>query len=298
MTAEHLLLIGIDVLRVDRAFHTGLAPTLDLLAATGAFHRSRVEVPTISGPGWTTILTGASHAEHGVVDNHFRNHRIKPDSDILSRAWQEDPTTRTTALVGWGTLGDPAGPAPVISTRRDQIDAGLHDIVCRDGEMHGYRLVDQEIARRAELMIADSGPDVSFVYLAQTDDAGHLWGVFSDEYDEAIRMTDQRVGNIVRAVEQRVEDLDERWLVAVTTDHGHVDAGGHGGGTEKEMQTFLCVAAFGGDPVAGIPTELAPNAFAEWLLALRRRSSPFIRTAGPVRDSSIGLPDETVFTER
>src|SRR5699024_5200510 len=36
------------------------------------------------------------------------------------------------------------------------------------------------------------------------------------------------------------------WLVIVTTDHGHLDEGGHGGGSWQERQSFVVAAMVGG----------------------------------------------------
>lgn len=278
MTQRHLILIGIDGLRVDRAFGSGLAPHLDDLAARGSLRHSTMPVPTISGPGWSTILTGLSHAEHGVVDNSFHEHRIAPGSDFLSRIAASDPTAFTFAAVGWPTLADPAGPGPVISTREDDIRASRHHVVCLNGELYSYAVIDEEICRRAVVGINLAGPSASFTYLGQPDEAGHYWGVQSSAYDRAVRDTDRRVGRIVRAVESRVAAHDEEWIVAVTTDHGHVDEGGHGAGSAHERQTFLLAAAFGG-PVIDLPSELRPEQFADVLIGLRGAG------AAPVTDA-------------
>lgn len=267
MTA-HLLLIGIDGLRIDRAFGTGLSPALDALAERGSFHRAWMEVPTISGPGWTTILTGTTHSEHGVFDNTFRDHRIADRSDLLSRIAAQDPHALTFAAAGWSALTDPAGPGPVIATRREDIDAGRHRVVALDGETYSYRTIDEEICRRVEVGITLAGPAATFVYFGQPDDAGHYWGVHTSAYDTAIRMTDARVARLVNTVERRMDLTGEEWIIAVTTDHGHIDAGGHGGDSDDERQTFLLVAAMQGTRPP-IPENLAPHAFADYLISLR-----------------------------
>lgn len=265
MTKRNLLLIGIDGLRIDRAFGSGLAPCLDDLAAQGSLRQSTMPVPTISGPGWSTILTGLTHAEHGVVDNSFREHRIAPGSDFLSRIAASDPDAFTFAAVGWPPLADPAGPGPVISTREDDIRASRHHVVCLNGEIYSYAVIDEEICRRAVVGIELAGPSASFIYLGQPDEAGHYWGVQSSAYDRAVRETDRRVARIVTAVEARVAAHHEEWIIALTTDHGHIDAGGHGAGSAHERQTFLLAATFGG-PAVDLPDELQPEQFAEVLM--------------------------------
>lgn len=264
-----LMLVGIDGLRLDRALGTGLAPNIDALAASGHVIRSEVEGPTISGPSWATILTGATHAEHGIDDNDMHAHRLAGHPDFLTRAWQQDPRTVTYAAAGWPNLTDPEGLGPIVRQRPEQIADGRHALLSLDGEGVGYRVIDPEIAAHARATLADLAPDVSFVYFCETDDAGHDYGVLTPQYDEAVTNSDRHLGYLLDAVDARVAAHGETWIVAVTTDHGHVDTGGHGGFSPEETQTFLIVSARGGSLPAGLPDRLAPREFADWLLELR-----------------------------
>ncbi|ALO99768.1 nucleotide pyrophosphatase [Streptomyces hygroscopicus subsp. limoneus] len=78
-----------------------------------------------------------------------------------------------------------------------------------------------------------------FVHLDNIDHAGHTYGAASQQYLDAIHGADAQVGQIVAAVEARPAYAAEDWLIMVTADHGHTDAGGHGGSTLQERQTFL-----------------------------------------------------------
>lgn len=264
---KHLLLIGIDGLRIDRAFEAGLAPNLAELRETGSYHQTELPAPTISGPGWTTILTGTTHAEHGVTDNTMIGKRFADDSDILSEISQRDYSARTYAIAGWPVLIDPAGPGPIIATRKEDAAAGRHMIVVLDGEMYTYRLTDEETCRRAGVALSYGGPDAAFVYFGETDEAGHYWGVFTEQYDRAVTMTDNRIARLLVDVQKRV-DAGEEWIVAITTDHGHVDEGGHGGDTPEEKQTFLLVKDLNGGRIE-IPADLQPEQFKDFLIRLR-----------------------------
>src|SRR5690606_5177169 len=84
--------------------------------------------------------------------------------------------------------------------------------------------------------------DFSFVYFGETDSAAHDHGV-GDEYRAAIGRQDERLARMVRAIETRPSFGEESWLVILTTDHGHLDGGGHGGGSWQERQTYV-VAGF------------------------------------------------------
>ncbi|MCH9733617.1 MAG: alkaline phosphatase family protein [Actinomycetia bacterium] len=84
-------------------------------------------------------------------------------------------------------------------------------------------------------------PDFLFSYLGGVDETGHEFGGGSPEYDEALRNTDEIVGEIMEAVVASGED----WTVLVTTDHGQSTTRGpigviaHGFQDPEETTTFV-----------------------------------------------------------
>jgi predicted AlkP superfamily pyrophosphatase or phosphodiesterase len=58
-----------------------------------------------------------------------------------------------------------------------------------------------------------------------------------DEYETAIRRCDAHRGELLDAIQARPDS--EEWAVIVTTDHGHLDAGGHGGDSLVERQVWI-----------------------------------------------------------
>ncbi|WP_257160095.1 alkaline phosphatase family protein [Corynebacterium cystitidis] len=130
---RHLLLIGIDGCRWDIVKDSDVGTRLAQLAAEGSWHHMTMEVPTISAPGWASILTGSTHAEHGLRDNSCVGGRTWNYPDFLSQAFYEDQTTRTFAAAGWPVLVDPHGLGPIIHPRMEQQYAGLHNVIVRDG---------------------------------------------------------------------------------------------------------------------------------------------------------------------
>ncbi len=268
MTKRRLLLVGIDGLRVADALGGVDAPTLQALVSAGSSVPLVMEVPTISGPGWTSLLTGTTHAEHGVFDNSFVGHRIAPQSDLLSAVRVQQPSATTFAASGWPPLTDPDGPGPVIDPRRDDQHAGVHRSVVRDGETYGYRRADAEITAVAVHVLRDAVPDASFVYLGETDEAAHLYGAISDEYRYALARVDAHLAQLVSTIRSRTTDRDEEWILAVTTDHGHLDEGGHGGSEDIVRSSFLAaVTVVSGDfhPIP-LPEVVGPHQVAPLLI--------------------------------
>jgi predicted AlkP superfamily pyrophosphatase or phosphodiesterase len=229
-------------------------------------HPVTMEVPTISGPGWSSILTGATHEVHGVFDNTFFGNRLDRTTDFLSRAAHADPSRRTFAASGWPPLLDPEGPGPVVATRLDDQRRGRHRLVIRDGETYGYRWADGDVAAFARLAIG-AGPDASFVYLGEVDEAGHLYGGTSPEYAGATTRVDSHLGALLVAVEKRAHDHHEDWLVGITTDHGHLDEGGHGGSDAVLTRSFLALGRYGEAFDRGPADEVLPSEIAGILLS-------------------------------
>ena len=63
-----VLLVGIDGLILNRALTSGRAPTLKNLSENGFFVETVIDLPTISGPSWSTLLTGKRLDVHKVID--------------------------------------------------------------------------------------------------------------------------------------------------------------------------------------------------------------------------------------
>ena len=240
-TSRHLLIIGIDGARWDIVAEEGVGTRLASLAREGTWHRMTMEAPTISAPGWGTILTGSTHAEHGLRDNSCVGGRTWNRPDVLSKAFYRDQSTRTFAAAGWPVLVDPAGLGPIIHPRVEQQYAGLHNVIVRDGETYGYQRIDAEIAdiTFAKLGVEGAGFDVGFTYFCDVDDAGHVHGLGGEPYRDAIRRVDGHVSRVIEAVEKRFNEQGEDWLVVVTTDHGHRDEGGHGGESDRERESWV-----------------------------------------------------------
>jgi hypothetical protein len=65
------LLIGIDGLRPD-ALPAAQTPNLDRLINAGCFtDQAKTSAVTVSGPAWSSLLTGVWPDKHGVHDNTF-----------------------------------------------------------------------------------------------------------------------------------------------------------------------------------------------------------------------------------
>ena len=233
-----VLLVGIDGLILNRALTSGRAPTLKNLSENGFFVETVVDLPTISGPSWSTLLTGKRLDVHKVIDNYFIDHNLAAAPDFLTQALDLDESLITYAAAGWPPLIDPEDVGPVIAK-------GKHLRFHRDGETNGYIKVDKEVHDHALETLREVGPDLSFVYFCGVDEAGHKHGALSDEYLEAIERIDGYVAQLHDALESRATSNAEQWLIILVTDHGHRDEGGHGGDSPQERASFIIAYGIG-----------------------------------------------------
>ncbi|WP_194813742.1 alkaline phosphatase family protein [Nocardia sp. XZ_19_385] len=234
--SRHVALFGVDGLSWD-SIPPADTPTLDGLIAAGYSSQSWLYAPpfapTVSGPGWSTVLTGVWPDKHRVLGNDFAGHDLGPYPDVLSRVEAAVPGAKTYAAMDWKAIDD--------FILGDTIDRKL---VLEDD----YRVNDRKIAADAAAWIPAHGPAASFVYLGNVDESGHTCGTAGACYRPAIEAVDQQIGQIIDAIQRRPDFASEEWLFLVTTDHGHTPAGGHGGNSRAERQSFIIAAGAGITP--------------------------------------------------
>lgn len=246
--AVFILLDGIPADVIERV-HT---PALDAIAAQGGYTRAYVggelggasETPTVSAPGYMGLITGTWANKHNVRGNS----NLSPNYDYwnLFRIVETLAPSRRTALFSTWTdnrtvligLGRPGAGEFAI----DHVVDGFElDTIAypHDRESRYIFAIDEHVSREAAAHIAEVGPDLSWVYLQHTDDAGHAFGD-SERFYEAVRLADAQVARIWASVQQR-QAFGEDWMIVVTTDHGRDAATGRGHGrqSERERTTWI-----------------------------------------------------------
>lgn len=245
---RHVVVFGIDGARWDKIQSLSL-PTLDGLIATGysspTWLYASPLAQTLSGPGWSTNLTGTWPDKHKVVDNSFSGNALSTTPSFMNIVEADNSAFGTYAGVDWKPIGDSI------------IGSGLDREYVLNGDANGYPSEDTKIQNDAASYIKNNGPHASFVYFGEVDIAGHNYGGASTAYAQALQSTDARIGAVIDSIKSRPNYANEEWLYLVTTDHGHTDAGGHGGNSKVERQSFV-IASGSGVPVSS-PSIKAKN---------------------------------------
>ena len=234
--SNKVLIIGIDGVRGDVANIVSSEDNsaFGIMQQEGAWtYSSDVGPISVSGPSWSSMLTGVWCDRHGVFDNGFANHKLDSNPDIFELIEAHDPSLETTSLVYW---------EPIDSTIIGRDIADTQERFEEDEDLH---------ARAVEILQDDSSLDVLFVAYDDPDYAGHRHGFspLSEEYVDAVKLADQRAFELLEILDDR--DPFEEWLVIITSDHG---GGGsfefsHSPSTEIDRTTLMM--ARGGDTVLG-----------------------------------------------
>ncbi|WP_369142715.1 alkaline phosphatase family protein [Streptomyces sp. R44] len=225
------LVIGIDGATFAK-FAQAKMPRVQGLMAAGMTATSNLYAnpmaPTLSGPGWSTIATGTWPDKHKVLDNNFTGARFDLYPDYVTRLEGANPALNTLVVGTWAAIPNTVfGPA--VDTRLGGVS-------------------DANTTTTAVSRLKTTDADATFVHLDDVDHAGHTYGTESQAYLNALETADTEVGQILDAVTSRATYADEDWQIVITADHGHKPAGGHGGNTPAERQTFVIAQGAGFTP--------------------------------------------------
>ena len=234
-----VLILGIDGCRPD-ALQQAKTPHLDGLVADGIWFEgtdirepeATDEADTVSGPGWSNLLTGVWPDKHGVVDNSFTDSRYERYPHVFARLKEARPVTVTASFSTWKPIAEKIVSAADVS--RDFSD-----------ETKDYRRFDQRATLACIEYLGEADPDLLVLYQGQVDEAGHSFGFHPkvQKYIAAIETVDANIGRVLTAVRARDSFAHENWLTIVCTDHGGSGLN-HGGGRDipDVRNTFLIVS--------------------------------------------------------
>lgn len=233
------LLIGIDGTRFD-ALETAHTPHLDALMDDGVYTDNCLILgprykknDTISGPGWSSILSGVWADKHGVDDNTFegKNYDEFPHFFVLLK--QQQPDARTVSHVTWTPIEE-----HIVQGADVHAD---HSIDIEEGFIKSDTQATDETVKQ----IAETDVDCAFIYFHQTDFQGHTNGFHPSvkPYVQAIANVDVHIGRVIEAIRARDSYAEEDWLIVVTSDHGGIGKNHINGHNVPEiLRSFLIVS--------------------------------------------------------
>ena len=187
---------------------------------------------TISGPGWSSILTGVWADKHGVLDNDFKVKHYDQYPHFFARLKEKQPDAYTVSIVSWIPIQQHIVSAADVRQ--------LYPPVGKD-----YTEADVMATKAAVKLLTEADPTVLFLYIGQVDETGHKYGFHPTvpQYIQAIENADKCVGQVVDAMPARKTFDKEDWLVLVTADHGGKGTNHGGGHNVPEIRNSFAIVS-------------------------------------------------------
>ena len=206
-STRRVVFVLVDGLRYDTSLKTDVMPILNQVRQQGASAVMHSHPPSFSEPGYSTLLTGAWPDLN--------------DGPAINLDYAEIPTWTQDNIFS-------AAHRAGLSTAVSGYD-WFEKLIPQDAVSTSFYTAGED--QQADRAVVDAalpwlGQDYQFVliHIDQVDYAGHHeGGPRSTNWDAAAARADSLLGEIVSQL-----DLTQDTLLVVS-DHGHIDAGGHGG---------------------------------------------------------------------
>ena len=202
------VLILIDALRNDTSLKPEVMPYLNQLRQSGASATMHSRTPSYSAPGYSVLMTGAWP---DLSDGPAMN-----PEDGLPRTWTQDNVFSAVHRAGLKTAVSAYFWFEGLIPQAD-VDASFYT----EGE---DRLADRDVVDAAIPWLKSQNYQFILLHIDQVDYAGHHeGGPQNSNWDAAASRADELVREIASYL-----DFEQDTLI-VLSDHGQIDAGGHGG---------------------------------------------------------------------
>jgi predicted AlkP superfamily pyrophosphatase or phosphodiesterase len=252
--AAPVLMVSVDGMKPEyvlEAQSRGLKlPYLRSLVSEGTYATGVTGVwPTNTYPSHTTLVTGVSPSEHGILNNvefdpqrHFKESWFWYGRQVkVPTLWQAAHAAGiATASIGWpvtvGAAGIDylipeywriSGPTEELNPSDRWLIAALSLPASLPGEMQdavGPYMMGNDTSRHGDEiktnyaieMLRKRRPGFMTLHLSSLDDAEHAHGVFSPEANRDLEAIDTLLGRLAAAA----HGTDPASIVAVVSDHG------------------------------------------------------------------------------
>lgn len=224
--AKRVVIIALDGISV-KAFQKAATPNLDTLMGEGALSlQTRVVMPSVTLPNWTSHLTGSGPEQHGVVNNEWtlEKHKlpvvVKDEKgyypSVFKMLKENVKNMKTAFYYNWINLFYPYN-----KNYLDEVSYLENDEYIPNYEK-AFSFITQN----------KNQPTLVFLYSVHTDHAGHKHKWMSPEYIRSIEEADVQIGQFINKMKESGLYNDTYFMFL--SDHGGVEYG-HGGVSVDEM---------------------------------------------------------------
>jgi hypothetical protein len=205
---NRVVIVLIDGLRYDTSLNSDIMPFLAELRKHGSSALMHSQAPSFSEPGYSTILTGAwPEINDGPALNlDYEEIPTFTQDNLFSAVHQAGMNTAISAYYWFEKL-----------IPQSDVDFSYYT----PGE---DAAADNDVVNAAIPFLQNPQNRLVLVHIDQVDYAGHhLGGAQSAGWDASAKTADNLLMLIVNEINLETD------TVIVLSDHGHIDAGGHGG---------------------------------------------------------------------
>ena len=210
LDAHQVVLLVLDGLGWDQLQERRhLAPTLAALAGGPITSVS----PTTTATALTSIATGLTPGEHGVV-----GYRVAVDHEVLNILRWTTPSGDARQRIEPGKFQPHAAfcaQRPPIVTKAEFVTSGFSGAHLCDVRFHGYRTTSTLLVELRQVL--RSNEPFVYAYYDGIDKVAHEYGL-GEHYDAELVAVDRLVADVL-------EVLPRHAALVITADHGQVDVG-------------------------------------------------------------------------
>ena len=224
---RRVIFVLIDGLRYDTSLKTNVMPVLNKLRAEGASARMNSRPPSFSEPGYSCLLIGAwpDLSDGPAVNLDYVEIPTWTQDNLFSAAARAG---LKTAVSGYDWF-EKLIPQSTVS-----------DSFYTPGE---DQAADRAVVDAALPWLAAGKDQLILVHIDQVDYAGHSeGGPLDPRWDQAASRADSLLGEILAKLDLQKDS------VLVVSDHGQIDAGGHGGPEAIALEEPFVLAGVGVRP--------------------------------------------------
>jgi len=269
-STHRLVIVLIDALRYDTSLKSDVMPTLAQLRTQGASALMHSQPPSFSEPGYSTLLTGAwPEINDGPAFNlDYEDIPTFTQDNLFSSAHRNGWKTAVSGYYWFEKL-------------IPQTDVDLSFYTPGEDEA-----ADIEVMKAAMPWLQKDEAQLILIHIDQVDYAGHhQGGPQSSNWDAAATRADDMLAEVVSSL-----DLSKDTLV-VLSDHGQINAGGHGGQDPDCLLEPFVIAGAGVTP--GQYPDIQMVDVAPTLSTLLGINLP-ASTQGSVQTGMLALPQDVL----
>ena len=207
---KKVILVLIDGMRPDALELTEEKYLLALAEESSSCLKGSSVMPSVTLPCHCSLFFSVDPERHGITTNTWMP-PVRPISSIMDTA--KAAGLKTAMFYNWEWLRDLNRPGSLDHSDFNVLKLDYHNSI---SNFSGDIAAEQAMTDRAMEYIDTESPDLTFIYLGLTDEAGHYFGWMSDEYI-------QSVTNAESCIKKLRGHLDDGWQIIITADHG-----GHG----------------------------------------------------------------------